>query len=349
MVDAFNLWLVTNNQSIVQCVSQFVPEYQIKTLEEHQVSQISRSSDQPDVILIDSNSVRSDPDYLLSNDFSELPPIIYLHREIEEHLPNRKLKKLIYDKINLDKVTQTGFKRALLNITEKYQTLMELDKQVKLLKQLTNHFDRDNPEDNDEVSSIKNLISENQYLIKKVIQQNEILKNLARNDALTNIPNRRSYEETLLSLLSHAKRHDHILAILLIDLDKFKYINDTFGHHVGDILLQNVATRLKECLRKGDFVARTGGDEFVVILHEIDNKDIAGVVAYKILSELTKSFTIEEHTIDIGASIGISCYPENGSSMDALVKSADKAMYQAKKSDELKYVFAPKMPHKNHA
>ncbi|MCF6768065.1 EAL domain-containing protein [Thiotrichales bacterium 19S11-10] len=353
MANTLKLWLITNSQDIINIITQFTSEHQIKITDEQQAAQLkSIPTDTLDIILIGSDLTSYSLD-CISNTNTLIPPIIYLHHETESHFLSPEFQIEVNDSLNLDKLTQIGFERALSNIVEKHHTLTELNTQIKLLKQLTENYGGQNAvsnedKDSNEISSIKQLIDENKSLIKKVHQQNEELKNLARNDPLTNIPNRRSFEDTLTSLLSHAKRHKHVLAVLFIDLDKFKNINDTLGHHVGDMLLQAVSIRLKECLRKGDFVARIGGDEFAVILHELKNEHAAGVVAWKITDELNKPYIIEEHTVSIAASIGISCFPAVGESIDDLVKNADIAMYQAKNSDTLKYIYATKDLHRDH-
>ncbi|TNF67546.1 MAG: bifunctional diguanylate cyclase/phosphodiesterase [Gammaproteobacteria bacterium] len=199
-----------------------------------------------------------------------------------------------------------------------------------------------------ELSSMHDLILENKLLIEQIHQQNELLKKLASNDVLTDIPNRRNFEETLHRLMAHAKRHQHILALLFIDLDKFKNVNDTLGHQIGDLLLKQVALRLKKSLRKGDFVARIGGDEFAVILHEIKSTHAAGIVAWKITQELNKPYDLDGHSATIGASIGISCFPMIADNETDLIKNADIAMYRAKTSSEINYTYATTNLHKDH-
>ncbi|MCF6807534.1 EAL domain-containing protein [Thiotrichales bacterium 19S9-12] len=349
------LWLITDNQHMISIITQFTSKYNIKVIDKQQVRNLTKIPTDPlDAILIGSDLTVDFFNHMLNTNILDIPPVIYLYHQADENQLDAQFQTKINDSLNLDKLTQVGFERALSNITEKHHMLMELNTQINLLKNLTGSFGKKEAigycenTSNHEILSIKELIKENKLLIEKVYQQNEALKQLARNDVLTDIPNRRSFEETLTSLLSHAQRHGHILAILFIDLDKFKNVNDTLGHHIGDALLQSVTRRLKKCLRKGDFVARIGGDEFAVILHELKSTHAAGIVAWKIIEELDKAYTLEGHTVNIGASIGISCYPTISGSMDDLVKSADIAMYQAKASKENKYEYATQTLQKDH-
>lgn len=156
------------------------------------------------------------------------------------------------------------------------------------------------------------------------------LEKLSATDPLTGLYNRFQFDRSFEERLALCDRHEHTLGLMFIDLDNFKLINDTFGHHVGDLLLKEVSHRLKSCLRKEDFIARIGGDEFSVIIHEIDAIDETGLVAQKILDALSIDFFLDGHNIRIGASIGIASYPDKGTSKENVMKHADIAMYQAK-------------------
>jgi diguanylate cyclase len=155
---------------------------------------------------------------------------------------------------------------------------------------------------------------------------------LALYDVLTGLPNRKLIDERLEQALAMARRSHMHIALLFIDLDKFKAVNDNFGHAYGDLLLKEVAKRLRSCMRESDTACRLGGDEFVALLPDIEGKNAVQVVATKILNQLTQPFHIAGHTFDISASIGAAIYPDDGSDAKTLMKNADFAMYAAKKS-----------------
>ena len=165
------------------------------------------------------------------------------------------------------------------------------------------------------------------------------LKRLATLDILTNLPNRRFLEDELVRRISEAERFEQQLAVLFIDIDLFKEINDTMGHNAGDMLLQQVSERLRLHLRKYDTLSRFGGDEFIIVLPNIEGREGVEVVADKLMSEFNSTFHLFEQDIYISASIGISIYPEDGKSNDELLKHADTAMYQAKESGRSRYRF----------
>jgi diguanylate cyclase (GGDEF)-like protein len=154
----------------------------------------------------------------------------------------------------------------------------------------------------------------------------------ALNDALTGLPNRRLFSDRLSQTLAVASREARIVALLYIDLDGFKLVNDSLGHPVGDALLVQVATRLQSRVRKSDTLARLGGDEFTVILGAIHAKEDAAIVAKSLLDVLVAPFFVDEHEITIAASIGISVFPENAKDAADLLQQADSAMYSAKRN-----------------
>jgi len=157
------------------------------------------------------------------------------------------------------------------------------------------------------------------------------LHQLAHYDALTGLPNRALFADRLRQAMAKARRDKTRMALLFVDLDKFKPVNDSFGHNVGDLLLKQVAARLSQCLRReSDTVGRTGGDEFVVMLPEVETAQDPRVVGEKILHALNRRFEIEGHSIHISSSIGIAIFPEHGTDENLLMKQADAAMYQAK-------------------
>ncbi|HUX89995.1 MAG TPA: sensor domain-containing diguanylate cyclase [Gallionellaceae bacterium] len=162
---------------------------------------------------------------------------------------------------------------------------------------------------------------------------------LAHTDSLTGLPNRSLFYDRLGQCIAQAKRQKKSFALLFLDLDDFKLVNDKFGHDTGDVLLQKVAERLRQNIRNENTVARTGGDEFLLILNNIANADSASVVAEKIIQSLTTPFVIHGNTCLIGVSIGIAIFPENSDEMEKLVTQADCAMYKAKQSGKNSYHF----------
>jgi diguanylate cyclase (GGDEF)-like protein len=162
---------------------------------------------------------------------------------------------------------------------------------------------------------------------------------LAYHDGLTGLPNRSMFSKLLGHSISEAHRYKRRLAVAFLDLDRFKQINDTLGHEAGDQLLQQVATRLKGCVRDSDMVARLGGDEFVVLLPELADEKYASIVAQKILVAAARPFTLMGQEFRVTASIGISTYPHDGLDEQTLTKNADIAMYQAKAEGKNNFQF----------
>jgi diguanylate cyclase (GGDEF)-like protein/PAS domain S-box-containing protein len=173
-------------------------------------------------------------------------------------------------------------------------------------------------------------------------QAEEEIRRLAHYDGLTGLPNRRLFYDRLVQAIALAKRNRHELALLYLDLDGFKSVNDALGHDAGDELLKSVAQRIGQRLRESDTVARIGGDEFTVLLPSINSRNDTAKVAEKIISALSTSFSLSNPTqeVRIGVSIGIAIYPTDAGDMDALVKAADIAMYNAKRSKNTFHFFA---------
>jgi diguanylate cyclase (GGDEF)-like protein/PAS domain S-box-containing protein len=164
-------------------------------------------------------------------------------------------------------------------------------------------------------------------------QAEEQIRQLAYYDTLTELPNRRLLLDRLEHALTQAKRHQYALALMFLDLDRFKQINDDLGHDVGDELLKAVAKRLSECVRSGDTVSRQGGDEFVVVLERIEQAEDASQVAEKILSIIKEPLAIDGHVLDITVSLGIAIFqPDGEAGIQDLMKQADTAMYAAKQA-----------------
>jgi diguanylate cyclase (GGDEF)-like protein len=165
------------------------------------------------------------------------------------------------------------------------------------------------------------------------------IERLAYHDALTDLPNRARFADRLEIALSQARREGHRLAILFLDLDRFKVVNDSLGHKVGDLLLQKVAIRLSQLIRGGDTLARLGGDEFIILLAKIGHDEDAARVAQNVLELFKKPFVLGERELFVSASIGISIFPRHGEDREALVKNADIAMYRAKQEGRDNYQF----------
>ncbi len=170
-------------------------------------------------------------------------------------------------------------------------------------------------------------------------QAEEMINFQAYHDLLTHLPNRALLKDRLSLAITHARRNKRKLAAMFLDLDRFKLVNDTLGHSMGDRLLKAVANRLQSCLRKGDTLSRFGGDEFTLLLPEVRTRDDVVVIAEKILDRLSEPFVIDGHELFVGASIGISMYPEAGESGEALIQNADIAMYHVKGRGKNGYQF----------
>jgi diguanylate cyclase (GGDEF)-like protein/PAS domain S-box-containing protein len=176
-----------------------------------------------------------------------------------------------------------------------------------------------------------------QFIVR--MQAEEAVKFVAMHDSITNLPNRVMFNLRLEQAIAQAERHGRQLALMFIDLDRFKVINDTLGHETGDILLRDVAQRLTDNLRKGDIVARLGGDEFVVLLEELADGVSVAVVAEKVIAALSSNFVIADREVHITASIGISSYPADGGDAKSLMRYADIAMYRAKEQGRNTFQF----------
>jgi diguanylate cyclase (GGDEF)-like protein/PAS domain S-box-containing protein len=167
----------------------------------------------------------------------------------------------------------------------------------------------------------------------------ELISYQAYHDILTDLPNRALFRDRLELALAHARRQGAELGLMFIDLDRFKIINDSLGHLKGDELLRQVAARLKQCMRKGDTLARLGGDEFVVLLPELRERAVAAVVAGKYLQALEAPFVIDGTELHVSASIGVAVYPQDGETIDDLIRHADIAMYKVKAEGKNGYSF----------
>jgi diguanylate cyclase (GGDEF)-like protein len=161
----------------------------------------------------------------------------------------------------------------------------------------------------------------------------------AEHDALTGLPNRMLLNDRVSQAIIAAPHHMKKVAVLFLDLDGFKHINDSLGHPIGDKLLQSIANRLVECARDSDTVSRQGGDEFVVLLSEVEQAEDAAIAARRMLQTVAECYSIDRHDLHVTASVGVSVYPDDGLDAETLIKNADTAMYQAKESGRQSYKF----------
>jgi diguanylate cyclase (GGDEF)-like protein/PAS domain S-box-containing protein len=181
-----------------------------------------------------------------------------------------------------------------------------------------------------DVTQLKRAQEDLRYAAIQLQHDARRLEFLAHHDTLTQLPNRAMFSERAREAVAHARRHHRTAALLFIDLDNFKAVNDTLGHDVGDALLKIISSRLRASVRGDDFIARIGGDEFCVLLQDIADPREAAAVAKKLLHELGKPYRIGDHQVVSGASIGIACVPQDGEDVATLLRLADLAMYRAK-------------------
>jgi diguanylate cyclase (GGDEF)-like protein/PAS domain S-box-containing protein len=167
----------------------------------------------------------------------------------------------------------------------------------------------------------------------------ERIRRLAHYDQLTDLPNRTLFHDRLHTAISRARREDEHFALMFLDLDRFKQVNDTFGHDTGDLLLREVANRLRTCVRDSDSVARLAGDEFTLLLPGAHTREDAAVVAQKIIEAMTPPVDIDGHALLTSPSIGIAFYPQDGNDEPSLLRAADQAMYTAKAAGRNTFAF----------
>ncbi len=182
----------------------------------------------------------------------------------------------------------------------------------------------------DESAYLAEIAIERKLSLEALRKSEELHRIMAQHDNLTGLPNRALFDDRLQQALGYCKRHERVLAVMLLDLDKFKPVNDRHGHACGDELLKQVAQRLLSCVRSSDTVARIGGDEFVILLHQIDDMAHANIVSDKIQQALGSLFFVGDQRIQIGCSIGTAFYPQDGSDAHELTQVADQRMYQQK-------------------
>ena len=178
--------------------------------------------------------------------------------------------------------------------------------------------------------------------LEEIIEMEEKVNFLAYHDNLTKLPNRAHFEREIVNVFTVAKEDKNKVAILFIDLDRFKVINDTLGHHIGDVMLIELSERIKNILGKNDLLFRIGGDEFVVMLNVLKEKKDAGIMAEKILSVIRQTIHLQDYYLNTTASIGIAIYPDDGMKRSEILKHADSAMYHAKDKGKDNYKYYTK-------
>lgn len=198
------------------------------------------------------------------------------------------------------------------------------------------------PFDFDEVLMRVHNMLEVRLLHDEARKHARLLESLALQDPLTGLANRRLLPERVWMAIAHARRNRSAMAVLYLDLDGFKGVNDTFGHPVGDLLLKTVGARLTAAVREEDTVARIGGDEFMISLWHVQGFDDTAMVAAKVIEAVSKPYDLEGRSVTVTTSVGASVYPEHGEDVDALMKSADTALYLAKHAGKNTYrLFEP--------
>jgi len=221
--------------------------------------------------------------------------------------------------------------------------ISQLHDEVMRRKKTQKQLERHEEELEEQIKSrTQELLSLNRNLEREVADRKraeENLKHLAHHDSLTNLPNRLLLSARLEHAVEQAHRSGSRVAVLFLDLDHFKHINDSLGHAIGDDLLRLVSWRLRSSVREGDTVARLGGDEFVIVLEQLENQHVADQLAQKLMSSLREKLEIQGHSLFVGTSIGISLFPEDGLTTEELLKHADSAMYQAKHEGRNNYRF----------
>lgn len=191
-----------------------------------------------------------------------------------------------------------------------------------------------NSASNDEVGMLSRAFS---AMISQIRERDKSLKHLAYYDRVTGIANRHYFEERIAQSVDNATRYGTSCALLMLDLDDFKIVNDHYGHPVGDMLLKHVSETLRLTLRSNDVIFRIGGDEFAVIIESECSEELLSMIALKIIHAISQPVLLEKHTIVVGISIGISCFPKYSKNLNSLIRHADTAMYRAKSEGKNRY------------
>ncbi|MBN6741742.1 GGDEF/EAL domain-containing response regulator [Acidithiobacillus ferrivorans] len=276
------------------------PEHQLRALQAGAKDFISKPFDLPEVLMRIRNMLE----------------VRLLHRESKHHC--RRLEETVQEL----RTAESGLRTTKAALSKEKAAL---DEHVLQLQRANEHL---------VVATIKAHELADQIQVAR-----DQIDYTAQHDALTGLPNRLLLQDRLGQAIEVARRQERPLAVMFLDLDRFKYVNDSLGHAVGDQLLQSVAQRLKSGLRHSDTISRQGGDEFIVLLPNIEHAEDAALSAGKILAALTPPHRIGEHEFHISVSIGISIYPDDGQDTEILLKSADAAMYYAKENGRNAYKF----------
>lgn len=243
-----------------------------------------------------------------------------LTRNINQSLANNKLT---------NRLNETG-SDELSAVSKEFNKMMDViattNKKLEIcLEQRGEELEQHNTQLEEEIAAHKSIE-------KELIIHKEHLIKLSHYDTLTSLPNRVFFNEMLNKTINHASRHKKMMAILFINLDRFKNINEAFGHPIGDHVLKEIANRFSTTLRAGDILARLGGDEFIILLNDIGHSKFASPVAEKILQCASEPIKIDQQEFTLTTSIGISIYPNDGTSLEDLQQNADIALYKAKRA-----------------
>jgi len=243
-----------------------------------------------------------------------------LNQDINEISEKNELSRRVDASGNDELSTVSGEINRMLGIIEASQGKLEqrVEERTEQLKTTNMHLEQE--------------IQERKSIEKELIVHKEHLVRLAHYDSLTALPNRVLFNGTLNKAIAAAARHQRKLAILFIDIDRFKNINDAFGHATGDRLLREIAHRLSTVLRADDILARLGGDEFIILLNDVGSTSLVSSVAEKLIQTCSQPVKIDGREFFVTASVGICVYPDDGNSLEGLQKNADMAMYRAKRS-----------------
>lgn len=231
---------------------------------------------------------------------------------------------------------------------ERHQRLQDLESEGRQVSALINTMKAVDVRANEYVSGVTKIldaewVEQSALMLKKVREKNNFLQQIAHHDGLTGLMTRELFHEIMNTTLARVQRHEKHIALLYLDIDHFKQVNDTFGHPVGDQLIQQVAQRLQDTLRDEDLISRLGGDEFAILLMEVNNASAAGLVARKLLMKLNQApFFIDDFKIPVSVSIGVACYPFAGDTVEELCKHADMALYRSKRGGRNRYQFYTK-------